>query len=90
MRILRGRLYEKQKRKLAQQRADHRRTLVGTGDRSDRIRTYNFPQNRVSDHRINLNLYKLDAIVAGDLKDLMHQLREHDKKERLGQTELSK
>ena len=64
MRILRGRLYERQQQKLHEQRAEQRRTLIGSGDRSERIRTYNFPQNRLTDHRINLTLYKLDAIIA--------------------------
>ena len=68
------------------QRAEQRRTLIGSGDRSERIRTYNFPQNRVTDHRINLNLYKLDAIIAGNLGDVIQALRDFDKKQRLGQT----
>jgi len=84
MRILRSRLYERQQKKLHNQRAEQRRTLIGSGDRSERIRTYNFPQNRVTDHRINLNLYKLDAIVAGDLRELIGALRNFDKKQRLG------
>lgn len=86
LRMLRSRLYEREKNKLHQERADQRKSLIGSGDRSERIRTYNFPQNRVSDHRINLNLYKLDAIVAGALHELIDALREHDKKERLGKT----
>jgi peptide chain release factor 1 len=85
MRILRSRLFERQQQKLHQERAEHRRTLIGTGDRSDRIRTYNFPQNRVTDHRINLNLYKLDAIIAGDLGELIRALRDFDKQQRLEQ-----
>jgi peptide chain release factor 1 len=85
MRRLRGLLYERQTGRLHQQRAEQRRTLIGSGDRSERIRTYNFPQNRVTDHRINLNLYKLDAIVAGDLGELIAALREFDKQQRLGQ-----
>src|SRR5207302_828587 len=67
LRILRSRLYERQQQQQHRQRAEQRRTLIGSGDRSDRIRTYNFPQNRVTDHRINLNLYKLDSIIAGNL-----------------------
>ena len=63
-----------------------RKTLIGTGDRSARIRTYNFPQNRVTDHRIELSVYKLDAIMAGAVDDLVDPLREHDKKQRLGGT----
>jgi peptide chain release factor 1 len=85
MRILRSRLYERQQQRLHQARAEQRRTLIGSGDRSERIRTYNFPQNRVTDHRINLNLYKLDAIIAGNLGELIGALRDYDKKQRLGQ-----
>jgi peptide chain release factor 1 len=83
LRILRSRLYERQQQRLHAQRAQQRRSLIGTGDRSDRIRTYNFPQNRVTDHRINLNLYKLDAIIAGRMDELVGALREHDRTERL-------
>jgi peptide chain release factor 1 len=84
MRILRSRLFEMQQQKVQRERAEQRRTLIGSGDRSERIRTYNFPQNRVTDHRINLNLYKLDAIVAGNLNELIAALKEFDKKQRLG------
>ena len=86
MRILRSRLYEMQQQKIHKERAEQRRTLIGSGDRSERIRTYNFPQNRLTDHRINLTLYKLDAIIAGDLGELITALKEYDKKQRLGQT----
>jgi peptide chain release factor 1 len=86
MRILRSRLYERQQQRLHQARAEQRRTLIGSGDRGERIRTYNFPQNRVTDHRINLNLYKLDAIIAGDLAELIRALRDFDKQQRLGET----
>jgi peptide chain release factor 1 len=85
MRILRSRIYERQQQRQHQQRAEQRRTLIGTGDRSDRIRTYNFPQNRLTDHRINLTLYKLDAVVAGNLSEVLLALRDFDKKQRLGQ-----
>jgi peptide chain release factor 1 len=85
MRILRSRLYERQQQKLHRERAEQRRTLIGSGERSERIRTYNFPQNRVTDHRINLNLYKLDAIIAGQLGELIAAMRDFDKKQRLGQ-----
>jgi peptide chain release factor 1 len=85
LRILRSRLYEMQQQKLQRERAEQRRTLIGSGDRSERIRTYNFPQNRVTDHRINLNLYKLDAILAGNLGELIAALKDFDKKQRLGQ-----
>jgi peptide chain release factor 1 len=83
MRVLRSRVYEKQRERLHRERAEARRSLIGSGDRSERIRTYNFPQNRVTDHRINLNLYKLDAIVAGDLGEVIGALREYDKRKRL-------
>jgi peptide chain release factor 1 len=88
IRILRSRLYERQQQALHRARAEQRRDLIGSGDRSERIRTYNFPQNRVTDHRINLNLYKLDAIIAGDLEELIGALKEFDKKQRLGGTGL--
>ena len=69
MKVLRARLYEQERRKLADERAAARKGQVGSGDRSERIRTYNFPQGRVSDHRINLTLYKLEAILAGEAVD---------------------
>jgi peptide chain release factor 1 len=85
MRILRSRLYERQQEQLHKARAEARRTLIGSGDRSERIRTYNFPQNRVTDHRINLTLYKLDAVIAGGMTELIQALKDFDKKQRLGQ-----
>jgi peptide chain release factor 1 len=84
MRILRSRLYERQQQRLHQARAEQRRTLIGSGDRSERIRTYNFPQNRLTDHRINLTLYKLDAIIAGNMNEVIGALKDFDKKQRLG------
>jgi peptide chain release factor 1 len=87
LRRLRSMLYERQQHQLHSQRAEQRRTLIGSGDRSERIRTYNFPQNRLTDHRINLTLYKLDAIIAGNLGDVIQALKEFDKKQRLGQGE---
>jgi peptide chain release factor 1 len=87
LRILRTRIFEMQQQKLHKERAEQRRSLIGSGDRSERIRTYNFPQNRVTDHRINLNLYRLDAIVAGDVAELIQALKEFDKKQRLGREE---
>jgi peptide chain release factor 1 len=74
-----------QRQKLHQERADQRRSQIGSGDRSERIRTYNFPQNRLTDHRINLNLYKLDAIIAGNLEEVIVALKEYDKKQRLAE-----
>lgn len=86
MRILRSRVFERQREKLHQERAQQRKTLIGSGDRSERIRTYNFPQNRITDHRINESWYRLDAIVAGDLTAVIDTLRAHDKKQRLAES----
>ena len=84
LRVLRSRLLEAQQQKAHQERADQRRSLIGTGDRSQRIRTYNFPQNRLTDHRIGLTLYKLDQIMQGQLDEMVEALLEHDRQERLG------
>ncbi|MCL1837533.1 MAG: peptide chain release factor 1 [Treponema sp.] len=75
MRILRARIYEMEEAKAAAERAEARKTQVGSGDRSERIRTYNFPQNRLTDHRINLTLYKLDLIMQGDVGELFDALK---------------
>jgi len=75
MRILRARIYEMEEAKAAAQRAEERKSQVGSGDRSQRIRTYNFPQNRLTDHRINLTLYKLDLIMQGDTAELFDALK---------------
>jgi peptide chain release factor 1 len=69
MQVLRSRLYEMERQKAADQRAQARKDQVGSGDRSQRIRTYNFPQGRVSDHRINLTLHKLDEVLDGSALD---------------------
>lgn len=69
MRVLRARLFEQERQKVNDERAAHRKSQIGTGDRSERIRTYNFPQGRVTDHRINLTLYKLDEIIKGEALD---------------------
>jgi peptide chain release factor 1 len=61
--------------KKARERADNRKSQVGSGDRSERIRTYNFPQNRLTDHRINLTLYKLDLVMAGQLEEVVDALK---------------
>ncbi|MCL4170028.1 UNVERIFIED_CONTAM: hypothetical protein GTU68_005766 [Idotea baltica] len=66
MKALRAKLYDMERQKIDQERADSRKGQVGSGDRSERIRTYNFPQGRISDHRINLTLYKLDRIIQGE------------------------
>ena len=83
MRVLRGRIFDREQHRKHAARAQARKSLIGSGDRSDRIRTYNFPQNRLTDHRINLTLYKLDAIVAGEIGELVDALRAHDRKQRL-------
>ncbi len=74
MRVLRTRLFELEENKKNAERAANRKSQVGSGDRSERIRTYNFPQNRLTDHRINLTLYKLDAVMQGDLTELVEAL----------------
>ena len=73
LKILRSRVYEAEKRKKDQERSNNRRSQIGTGDRSERIRTYNFPQGRVTDHRINLTLHKLDEFLSGEIHEEMNQ-----------------
>ena len=83
LKILRSRVYEAEKRKKDQERADNRKSQIGTGDRSERIRTYNFPQGRVTDHRINLTLHKLDEFLSGEIHEEMNEslrLKEQDLK----------
>ncbi|PWI57962.1 peptide chain release factor 1 [Sulfoacidibacillus thermotolerans] len=74
MRVLRARLYEKYQQEQQQEYAEQRKSAVGTGDRSERIRTYNFPQSRVTDHRIGLTLHRLESVLAGDLDEIIHAL----------------
>ena len=84
MKVLRARLYELEQQKKEKERADSRRTLVGSGDRSERIRTYNFPQGRVTDHRINLTLHKLDEFLEGEIFDeFIDNLNLQDQEEKL-------
>ena len=83
MQYLRTKLYDLEQQKQNSARADERKGQIGSGDRSERIRTYNFPQNRLSDHRINLTLYKLDQILDGDLYELIRFLSEADQTEKL-------
>ena len=87
MKILRARLYEAQRNSLANTRAADRKSQVGTGDRSERIRTYNFPQGRVSDHRVNLTLHKIEQVMAGDLDDIVDRLTAEDQAARLAAQE---
>lgn len=88
MKILRTRLYDAQRQKLHAERAADRKSQVGTGDRSERIRTYNFPQSRVTDHRINLTLYNLPEVMKGaDVEKIVSELIAHDQAERLAELE---
>jgi peptide chain release factor 1 len=87
MKILRARMYEKQRFDLHATRSADRKSQVGTGDRSERIRTYNFPQGRVSDHRINLTLYKIDRVMQGELDDFIDALTAEDQAARLAAEE---
>ncbi len=82
-RILKAKLYELEVSKLKAQRDQQRSLMIGSGDRSQRIRTYNFPQNRVTDHRINLDLYCLDKILMGEMDELIEALQTYDKELRL-------
>ncbi len=81
LRVLKTRLYELKRQQEHERRSQTRRTLIGSGERSEKIRTYNFPENRVTDHRINLSLYKLDSILAGELQELVDALIEYDRQE---------
>ncbi|MFY9612164.1 MAG: peptide chain release factor-like protein, partial [Tissierellaceae bacterium] len=83
MRILKTRIYDKMLSDQAAEIAADRRSQVGTGDRSERIRTYNYPQGRVTDHRINLTLHKLDDILDGDLDEIIESLITTDQAEKL-------
>lgn len=85
MRVLRSRLYDHYKRIADAERAGERKGQIGSGDRSERIRTYNFPQNRLTDHRINLTLYDLSNIIKGELDNVINALREEDKRKRFGE-----
>jgi peptide chain release factor 1 len=83
LRVLKARLFEAAEDKKQAERSADRKSQVGSGDRSERIRTYNYPQNRVTDHRINLTLYKLEAIMQGDLKEIFDALKLNAKEEAL-------
>ena len=83
MNMLRSRLYEEQVRKQEDEISRHRKTLVSTGDRSAKIRTYNWPQGRVTDHRIGLTSYNLDAVVNGEIDEFIEQLQMAENAEKM-------
>jgi peptide chain release factor 1 len=88
MKLLKAKLYDMERQRVDGARAAERKSMVGSGDRSERIRTYNFPQGRVTDHRINLTLYKLDRIITGDeLSDVIDALVSQDQADRLAEFE---
>jgi peptide chain release factor 1 len=82
-RILRSRVFEYYESRKKAERDQQRQTMIGSGDRSQRIRTYNFPQNRITDHRINLDLYSLDRIIMGNMEELVTALQTYDREQRL-------
>ena len=88
MRILASRLYEEEQERLSSEVTAQRRSQVGTGMRNERIRTYNYPQGRMTDHRIGLTLYKLDNILNGDLDEIVDALRAADQAERLKEEQI--
>jgi peptide chain release factor 1 len=88
MKILKSRLLEKERERQEAEQAAERKQQVGTGDRSEKIRTYNFPQSRVTDHRVGLSLYKIDAVMDGDIDEFVDALTAHDNAERLQQMEV--
>ena len=81
--LLRAKLYDLKQQEAHDAEAELRKSQIGTGDRSEKIRTYNFPQGRVTDHRIHLTLYRIDDIMNGDLKEIIDSLTEADRAEKL-------
>lgn len=82
-RILRSRIYEHYQGQIDRQRESERKSMIGSGDRSQRIRTYNYPQNRLTDHRINVSLYSLEKVMMGEMDELIAALKDYDKQQRL-------
>lgn len=89
MTVLRSRLYDIEQARLAEERGDARRSQIGSGERSEKIRTYNYPQDRITDHRIKKNLSNIPAVMNGEIDDLVHDLRAADEAERLADAGLS-
>ena len=88
MKVLRARLYEQKQQELDESVGSERRSKIGTGNRSEKIRTYNYPQNRVTDHRIGYTTKNLDRVMEGDLEDIIHSLIQEDQTRKLlGETE---
>jgi peptide chain release factor 1 len=85
MNVLKTRLYDQERQRVDSERSADRASQVGSGDRSERIRTYNFPQGRMTDHRINLTLYKLDAVMTGDLDEVIDALAADDQARKLAE-----
>ena len=85
MKIMRSRLYDFEKQKKLNERAENRKSQIGSGDRSERIRTYNFPQGRVTDHRINLTLYKLEQILSGEILEIINPIITEDQAKKLSE-----
>ena len=87
MQVLKTRLYDLERQRIDSERSADRKSQVGSGDRSERIRTYNFPQGRMTDHRINMTLYKLDAVMNGDLDEIVDALTADDQARMLAEME---
>jgi peptide chain release factor 1 len=87
MKVMRARLYERALRESEEKYSAERKSMVGSGDRSEKIRTYNFPQNRLTDHRINLTLYNLTDVIEGDLAGVIEALRLAERAEKLAKIE---
>ena len=85
MKILRARLYEAERERAAAEEAARRSAQIGSGARSEKIRTYNFPQNRVTDHRIGLTVHRLDAVLAGDLDEFTEALQAEERRRKLAE-----
>ena len=81
--MLSSKIYDIEKQKLEQEKASERKSLVGTGDRSEKIRTYNFPQGRITDHRLKLTLYNIDSFIDGDINEMVSSLKAQSNAEKL-------